>query len=139
MTDPSPHRKEARRRLREVGLRCTRPRLDVLSHLLAGAEPMSHADLWRLLRREGYDRATVYRNLVDMTDAGLLRRSDLGDHVWRFEIRGVERHAAGGHAHFLCDECGAVTCLDDADLQVDRLVDGLVREVVLKGTCGHCR
>jgi len=38
------------------------------------------------LQAEGWDRATLYRNLVDMTDAGLLRRVDLGDHVWRYEL-----------------------------------------------------
>ena len=44
---------------------------------------------------KGIDKATAFRNLNDMTDAGLLRRTELGDHVWRFELR--RQDGAGGH------------------------------------------
>jgi hypothetical protein len=35
----------------------------------------------------------VYRNLVELSAAGLLLRLDFGDHIWRFEFRGVANRA----------------------------------------------
>jgi len=53
----------------------------------ASAEgPMSHADVAGELASHGLDRATVYRNLMDLADAGLVSRADHGDHVWRFSL-----------------------------------------------------
>ena len=38
-------------------------------------------------RSQAWDPATIYRNLTDLSEAGLARRTDVGDHVWRFEAR----------------------------------------------------
>ena len=74
-------------RIRAAGLRSTAPRVAVLRELENASAPMSHADLVDALGDEGYDRVTIYRNLTDLTEAGLVVRADLGDHVWRFELK----------------------------------------------------
>ncbi|MEZ6048415.1 MAG: transcriptional repressor [Planctomycetaceae bacterium] len=71
--------------LKEVGLRCTSARIRVIQELKQASAPVTHAELADKLVPLGFDKATVFRNLVDMAEAGLLRRIELGDHVWRFE------------------------------------------------------
>jgi Fur family ferric uptake transcriptional regulator len=90
------------------------------------------------------DRATVYRNLADLARVDLLRRYDLGDHVWRYEVAEGAEHDASGHAHFVCVTCGDVTCIDDVELrippahQLPRAVKAASLEIQLKGVCDDC-
>ena len=70
--------------LRGAGLRSTSARIAVLQCLRSAKSPLSHAELADELTPLGLDKATVFRNLSDLTDAGLVVRTELGDHVWRF-------------------------------------------------------
>lgn len=101
--------------LRAAGLRSTAPRVAVLRALLARAAPASHADLCASMK---LDRATIYRNLIDLTDAGLASRIDLGDHVWRFEVKRQVGDHVLSHPHFVCSDCGAVSCLPDVTVRI---------------------
>lgn len=133
---------ELRAVLRGAGLRATPSRVAVLRLLLAKGGPMSHADVATALEEGGWDRATLYRNLLDLTKTGLAHRNDLGDHVWRFEAAGD--HEVTLHPHFVCNSCGGVECLDGAVIVVPRgaqapraLKSGGV-EVHVKGLCDTC-
>lgn len=103
-----------------MGLRCTAARLTVLQHIVDHAGPKTHAEVSDALAHKGFDRATIYRNLTELTEAGILARVELGDHVWRFELRGKD--AAGRHEethpHFVCTSCGEVSCLDDVTVAI---------------------
>jgi Fur family ferric uptake transcriptional regulator len=131
--------------LRSAGLRATSPRLAVLEHLLSRAAPVSHAEVAEALGRDGFDRATVYRNLVDLTEVGLARRTDLGDHVWRFElVASTDRHRDQEHPHFICGSCGAVECLPEGVVAIRAsrsTLPALRRKglsVQLRGVCDAC-
>jgi Fur family ferric uptake transcriptional regulator len=133
-----------RERLRGAGLRSTGPRLAVLKYLFARRGPVSHADLNGALARHGFDRATIYRNLMDLTRVGIVTRSDLGDHVWRFELRGEAAGNEKDHPHFVCTDCGDVTCLPGVRVRITtpRGVPRAIRDeelkVQLKGRCDRC-
>lgn len=138
-------------RIRAAGLRCTRARVAVLGRLLEVSGPVSHAEMAECLADKGFDRATIYRNLTELTEAGIATRVDLGDHVWRFELK---RHQpsdghSDDHPHFVCTSCGEVSCLEEVDValtpkpgadQPGRPAAGVraVTEVVLKGQCENC-
>jgi Fur family ferric uptake transcriptional regulator len=134
--------------LREAGLRATPARVAVLGVLRQGTGPMTHGEVVDRLERHGWDRATIFRNLVALVDAGFVRRTDVGDHVWRFETRADDGHQARGkgheHAHFLCTGCGEVTCMPELELKLPRggRVPQSVRsrsvEVQLRGLCDEC-
>jgi Fur family ferric uptake transcriptional regulator len=134
---------ELRARIRAVGLRVTTARVAVLRMLSGRGAPPSHPEVFAELQSGGWDRATLYRNLVDLTDAGLLRRVDLGDHVWRYELA-EEHHAEGTeHPHFLCTSCGDVACLDAVEVKLPTAgVPGAVRtgrvQIQLRGLCDRC-
>jgi Fur family transcriptional regulator, ferric uptake regulator len=110
---------------------------------MSAAQPISHGELVTQLESAGIDRTTVYRNLVDLTQVGLVRRIDLGDHVWRFELsRGHE----GGikHPHFTCTTCGTVECLPavtvnvGAHKKIPRALALQRVEIQLRGECDAC-
>lgn len=131
--------------LRRAGLRATRPRMAVLEILEDATSPVSHPEVAEALVREGFDRATVYRNLVDLADAGLVRRSDLGDHTWRFElVRDGQEHGEGDHAHFVCRSCGTVSCLPESAFSVKlergapRVLKQSALEIQVRGVCDTC-
>src|SRR6204780_2529363 len=90
---------QLRTAVRAKGLRATPSRLAVLEMLRASDSPMSHGDVADRLASQAWDRATIYRNLTDLAEVGLARRTDVGDHVWRFEaVSGA--HAGSAHPHF---------------------------------------
>ena len=129
--------------IRGVGLRSTAPRVAVLKRLIVATTPVSHGELVETLAAEGMDRTTVYRNLVDLTEAGLVRRTDLGDHVWRFELKRGEGESVR-HPHFTCTDCGSVVCLPEVTLSV-KAGKGVPKslskqkvEIQLRGKCDDC-
>ncbi len=127
--------------IREVGLRATPARIATLQLLRASATPLTHAVVAEHLASTGVDKATAFRNLNDMVEAGLLRRTEVGDHVWRFEATSADHDNT--HPHFLCVDCGTVSCLDDVKLTAgsQRASEkiGEVTEILLRGHCNECR
>jgi Fur family ferric uptake transcriptional regulator len=142
---------ELRNAVRAKGLRATPSRLAVLELLRSSDTPMSHGDVADRLASQAWDRATIYRNLTDLAEVGLVRRTDIGDHVWRFEVVS-EEHAAAAHPHFVCTECGVVECLPEIELAVrqaartqrarssraPRAVKQRRVEVHVRGLCDAC-
>ncbi len=125
--------------LRRVGLRSTAPRLAVLAHVRAARRPVSHPEVAATLEPRGFDRASLYRNLIDLTDAGLLSRHDFGDHVWRFDLRAARPPGHGpDHAHFVCTDCGEIECLHDAEVRMPRRIGKRAVAVEVKGLCSDC-
>jgi len=119
---------ELRQAIRARGLRATPSRIAVLELMKASEQPLSHAEVAARLEASGWDPATLYRNLMDFTEVGLARRSDIGDHVWRFELvdgrhdvravielvlprgkapRALRQRHVEIHVRGLCDSCGA--------------------------------
>ena len=129
--------------IRKAGLRSTAPRVAVLRRLMSVSSPVSHADLIDTLTPEGLDRTTIYRNLLDLTEAGLVQRTDVGDHVWRFELRKSPGDTTR-HPHFTCTDCGTVSCLPEVSLQVKSpkaVPKSLAKqrvEIQLRGVCDGC-
>ena len=62
---------EIRDTIRKSGLRCTMARVHVLERLYAAKTPQSHADLAAELSPLGFDKATIYRNLVELAVYGI--------------------------------------------------------------------
>ncbi len=128
--------------IREVGLRATPARIATLKLLHGATSPMTHAEVAKELEDLGVDKATVFRNLNDMATAGLLRRTELGDRVWRFELISEGDDHGSAHPHFVCVDCGTVSCMDDIKLTAGsmRLSQkfGEVTEILLRGHCNEC-
>ena len=134
---------QARESLRAANLRSTTSRVAVLQHVAAANKPLSHADVADALVPAGYDKSTLYRCLVELADAGFLARLDAGDHAWRFELKNEEDEHGPEHPHFVCVDCGQVTCLTDVEVKISppkkTSAVGEVTEIFLKGHCKECK
>ncbi|PRP91275.1 Peroxide-responsive repressor PerR [Enhygromyxa salina] len=138
-------RREFVEELHEAGLRATPARLAVLGAVRRASAPLTHAELTRQLDGNGWDAATIYRNLIAITDAGLIVRSDHGDRRWRFEDRARSNsRTEHQHPHFFCTDCGSVSCLPEVEVRMPR-TRGLPRsaadgayDVQLRGVCDSC-
>lgn len=121
------------------GLRVTSQRLALLRELSRTRHPISHPELSELLAPEGLDRATVYRNLLSLTKAGLLVQTRLGDAVARFELpRSASLHH-DEHPHFVCTSCGDIACLPARAVSLHGAATRItVAEVQLRGLCTSC-
>lgn len=111
-------------------------------HLLRSAgSPISHSEVVAKLASQAWDPATIYRNLTDLSDVGLARRTDVGDHIWRFEAV-TANHQASAHPHFVCTECGTVECLPDLEYVARTRAPRAIRqkrvEVQVRGLCDAC-
>lgn len=131
---------DLRKEIRGAGLRATPSRVLTLNLLRTQGQPISHSEAADRLATRDLDRVTVYRNLTDLADAGLARRIDHGDHVWRFEAV----TAGHEHPHFVCTACGTVECLPEVQLttpraRAPRAVRAKEVEVQIRGVCDSCR
>lgn len=128
-----------RKKLHALDLRGTLSRVAVLQLLQTAAGPLTHAQIADQLTDRGFERTTIYRNLNELAEVGLLTRLDIGGQAWRFEVTDD-----AGHLHFFCAACGAISCL--LGISVDKAltatvknsVKGMLTEVLLKGRCSAC-
>ncbi len=129
--------------IRERGLRATPARLAVLEVLRLANGPLTHAEVAKQLDSRGTDQTTVFRNLSDLSEVGLIRRVEVGDHLYRFEWR--EAADDTSHAHFVCVDCGEITCLHEMSAAtappLQKSAKRAIREVtevLYKGRCTQC-
>ena len=134
---------EVRALIKSKGMRVTAQRLAVLVALHEQRAPMTHEEVMLALGTEAYDKASVWRVLSDFAGVELVRRMDLGDRVWRYEIHDACRAVTDDHPHFLCEVCSQVTCLPP--LEVRARSGGFPAELVnadfhirITGTCAGC-
>jgi Fur family transcriptional regulator, ferric uptake regulator len=135
---------DAESTLRKAGLRRTPVRLGVLELLARSGRPMSVPQI--LAKLKGVDTVTVYRTLGTFVGKRLVHRVRGEDRTWMYAAGGAEGTPQHKHPHFVCDECGKVECLEQAEIPrgfVQSLGVGsgyAVRypEVVLHGVCPKC-
>ena len=131
-------------RLRPVGGKRSSKRDLIVNVFLRQEGHLSADDLVDLMRREDdkTSRATVYRTLQWMVDAGIARKVDFGDGRSRFEHS--YRHPR--HFHLICNNCNRSSEFLSSDVEslIDEIGDArgftIGRSVVqIYGTCEECR
>jgi len=106
-------------RLRGRGFRMTAERRTILERIV---HLRGHFDVEGLLASLGdsgapVSRATVYRTVGHLVDAGLLRKYDLGDRHTLYEPAVGREH----HEHMICVACGDI--LEFVEERIERLQD----------------
>ena len=133
---------DAADRLTAAGERVTRQRLLVANALAAGRQ-LTAEQLYRSLRRQvpGIGRATVFRTLETLVEAGVARRLELEGHVYAY-VACLPEH----HRHVACTRCGRVEEIDEAYITpiAQRLAVDLGFEIDdarldFYGRCATCR
>lgn len=136
-----PFTDQAKDLIRAAGARVTRARVEVLATLLAAERALTQREVEKHVgRARGINRVTVYRVLDWLTANRLAHKIAGDDRVWRYN-RAPVRHEPE-HAHFQCNHCGSVICLDDAGTMPRiRLPRGYRRQhadLTVRGLCAGC-
>lgn len=128
--------------LRSVGLRVTRPRQAVLG--VVRDHPHATApEVFTAVREAlpSVSQQAVYDCLGALSEAGLLRRIDIGGGVSRYESR-----VGDNHHHLVCTSCGTIVDIDCATGEApclspdhDHGFDIAHADVVYRGLCPACR
>lgn len=132
--------------LKKSKLRRTPVRAGVLEVLARAARPMGAVEILEKLPPHT-DAVTVYRTLNTFTTKNVLHRVRSEDRVWRYALGDPREKAAHQHPHFVCEECGKVECLRDAEiphnfvqsLELGSRYSVHYPEVVLHGVCPRCK
>ena len=130
--------------LRPPGSKRSSKREQILNVFLRQEGHLSADDLVELIHREDQriSRATVYRALQWMVEAGIARKVDFGEGRFRFEHS--YRHPR--HFHLICKKCNRSSEFLSSDIEA--LIEEIAaarsfsaRQSVLQiyGTCAECR
>ena len=127
---------------RQKPQRFTDQQRELLDHVFARHSHFDAEELIEKLKgaKKRVSRATVYRTLTKLVDAGLLRRIELGD-------RTVYDHDYGypAHDHLVCTQCHSMTEFQSEELEslLERVaalnqfrVAG--HTLVIRGVCAAC-
>lgn len=122
--------------------RFTDPQREIVRHIFAKHKHFDTDELIDDLKKAGRQasRATVYRTLSKLVDAGMLQRIEIG-------TRTVYDHDYGypQHEHLVCDKCHTMiefqhpaieAALQDIAAEHGFRMDG--HSLVVKGTCAKC-
>src|SRR3569623_1926870 len=90
------------------GLRSTPQRYAVIAFLREQDGHPTAAEIFEAVNRVDprSSRATIYNNLRDLVEAGLVREVAMEGRAARFDAKGMR------HYHFICDRCGKIEDVD---------------------------
>lgn len=88
-----------------------------------------------------YDRTTFYRSFKTLEEHKIIHKIVVDNQMVKYALDITVTHKVK-HAHFYCNECHAVKCMDNVPVQKYQLPDGYSNdetEVLIKGTCANCK
>src|SRR5215510_11163348 len=125
--------------LEASGLRCTPQRYAVMAFLMECNQHPTAAEIFETVNRldPRSSRATIYNNLRDLVQAGLVREVAVEGRAARFDAKGMRHH------HFVCERCGNVEDMEWYDVPkpaLGSLGKRILREceLIFRGLCTKC-
>jgi len=103
--------------IQSKGLRNTPQRDAIVEAIFSSDEHFTADDLWDRIRKtqSRSSRATVYRTISLLVEAGLLHEIDLGDEQKTYDPNFVDSPA---HNHLVCIDCGKIIEFEDDHIQL---------------------
>ena len=126
--------------LKKAGLKNTKNRREILGMIEGFSGPVSAQDVKHECSH--LDQVTIYRNLNEFTQRGILKEVILGTDKARYELANLEHHH-----HIVCDSCGKVAeidlCLPTSLMQeIQQLAVDFTQvtdhQLEFKGVCTAC-
>lgn len=123
------------------GIKPTANRVLVMKELMRCNHPVSLTDLEQSLAP--MDKASIFRVLELFSEKDIIHEIEGGSRSMKYELCHGEGHhsVSDQHAHFYCEKCDSVYCLDDVALP-DINIPGeyKVKSVnfMIKGLCPKC-
>lgn len=127
--------------LKDNGLKATFQRMHILEVIgMCGHKDVDEIYAEVIKTHPSISLATVYKNILIMTQSGVLVEVPLASRKAKYEIKKDD------HLHLICTECGAVEdkqfkLVDPVILQKALLDENFIlshQEFNIYGTCSHC-
>lgn len=126
--------------LKNNHLKRTSCREGIIDVVMAANQALSENEIREQLAGN-YDRTTFYRSFKTLEEHRILHKIVVDNHLVKYALdNSVTRKSE--HAHFYCQECQTVRCMDTIPLQKYSLPEGYAdteTEVLIKGTCALCK
>lgn len=122
--------------------RFTDQQRDIVGYIIREHNHFDADQLIDAMKRAGFhvSRATIYRTLAKLVDAGLLRRLELGPRTFFEHDYGWPQHE-----HLHCQRCGKL--IEFQDPRLEAIIADVCREnnfhssghtFIIRGTCSEC-
>lgn len=122
--------------------RYTEQQRDMVRYIFAQHNHFDADQLIDDMKRASFhvSRATVYRTLAKLVDAGLLRRLELGPRMFYEHDYGYPQHE-----HIVCQQCGKI--IEFQDPAIENVIRDVCREnnflslghtFIIRGICSDC-
>lgn len=107
---------------KDYGIKSTNSRNAVMEIIINNKSPLDANEILEGLRKKGLstDQATVYRILNTFYEKGIVKRIEIGEGKYRYEIEKAHHH------HLVCTNCGRIE-----DIEID-LTEDFDREISIK-------
>lgn len=88
-----------------------------------------------------YDRTTFYRSFKTLEEYKIIHKIVVDNQLVKYALDNSVT-LKKEHAHFYCNECNSVKCLETMPIEKPILPEGYCEaetEVIVKGTCALCK
>ncbi len=87
-----------------------------------------------------YDRTTFYRSFITLEENKIIHKIVLDNQTVKYAVDNTVNHNCE-HAHFYCNDCKTIKCMDSVSINKIQLPEGFTNEetkIIIKGKCANC-
>lgn len=120
----------------------TAARVAIIEAISEHNRPLSELEI-KVRMGEAFDRITFYRNMHTLVDCGIIHKIVVDNTVVKYGLNCCDSAHVhrNEHAHFYCETCDDVTCMNDIKIPSFVLPDGFASadsDIIIKGKCKKC-
>lgn len=128
--------------LKTHNIKITPARLSIIEAIGGHNRPLSEAEI-KTSMGNAYDRITFYRNMQTLTAAGIIHKIVADSTVVKYGLNSCDNGHVhrNEHAHFFCERCNAVICLNYIKIPEFTLPASFSladSDIIIKGKCQEC-
>ncbi|RIH65235.1 transcriptional repressor [Mariniphaga sediminis] len=126
--------------LHEHNLKRTGCREGIISVIMESGNPLSENEIRDRLSGT-FDRTTFYRSFKTLQESKIIHKIVVDNQLVKYALDNTITQKQE-HAHFYCEECQSVRCLESIPVKTPPLPDGFKAtetEVIIKGLCDKCQ
>jgi Fur family ferric uptake transcriptional regulator len=125
--------------LNNNNLKRTNLREGILEVMLSADQALSENEIRERLT-DSFDRTTFYRTFKTLEEHNIIDKIVIDNQLVKYELdNSITKKKE--HAHFYCDCCNSVYCLDTIHIPQTTLPEGYKAhglELIVKGKCSKC-
>lgn len=120
----------------------TPARLAIIEAIGEEKRPLSELEI-KTHMGETYDRITFYRNMHTLASSGIVHKIVVNNTVVKYGLNCCDSGHVhrNEHAHFYCESCDDVTCMNEIKIPSFVLPEGFAladSDIIIKGKCKKC-